>query len=122
MISITWSYDLSLAIIELLSMIDKSSAWMHNSSLDIIHMVNEGHKTWFEVANLISSTLNKINQVDNLFIVNPILYKDWGSKTERSLDSRLNFYVEIPNLGKLKNAKLKLPLLFFKGISKGYRL
>ena len=47
-------------------------------------MVNEGHTTWFEV-HLISLILNKINQVDNLFIVNPILYKDWGSKTERSL-------------------------------------
>lgn len=110
-ISITWSYDLSLAIIELLSMIDKSSTWMHNNSLDIIHIVNKGHTTWFEVANLISSTLNKINQVDNLFIVNPILYKDWGSKTERSLDSRLNFYGEIPNLGKLKMPNWKISLI-----------
>lgn len=101
-ISITWSYDLSLAIIKLLSMISKSHSWRHQNSIDIIHMINKGHTNWFEVATLISSTLNKINKSENLFIVKPILYSDWGSKTKRPLDSRLNFNGEIPNLGKLK--------------------
>ena len=74
-------------------------------------MINKGHTNWFEVATLISSTLNKINKSENLFIVKPILYSDWGSKTKRPLDSRLNFNGEIPNLGKLKMPNWKTSLM-----------
>tara|TARA_B100000575_G_scaffold70587_1_gene54867 strand:- start:839 stop:1762 length:924 start_codon:yes stop_codon:yes gene_type:complete len=110
-ISITWSYDLSLAIIELLLIISKSDNWIKKSSIDIIHMVNKGHTSWFEVANIISSFLNKNNQVENPFTVNPILYSDWGSKVKRPLDSRLSFYGEIPNLCELKMPNWKTSLM-----------
>lgn len=110
-ISLTWSYDLSIAIFELLELISNSISWNKNKSVNIIHLVNEGHTTWYEVAKVISSNINQINNYNNPSIVNPILYSDWTSKTKRPMDSRLSFNGKIPNLGLLKMPKWQPSLI-----------
>ena len=60
---------------------------------------------------MLQANINPINNLNNPFTVNPILYSDWTSKTKRPMDSRLRFNGKIPNLGSLKMPKWQPSLI-----------
>ena len=89
-ISLTWSYDLSICILDLLKKIERSKSWKDKNSIDIIHLINKGYTSWFEVAKIISDSINKKKYKKDITKVHPIKAIDWKNSAERPTDSRLS--------------------------------
>ena len=101
-ISVTWSKDLVEVIFELLKNIKNTKEWKNYKGVEILHLVNEGHTSWFEVAENLANLMNQASKGKLYYQVKPILAKDWHVKTPRPNDSRLHFYGTIQNLCDLK--------------------
>ena len=90
-ISLTWSFDLSLAILSLIKQIDLKKVFNDQETIKIMHLVNKGYTTWYEVANVISDFINKKANNKNYTYVNAIKSREWTSLASRPRDSRLYF-------------------------------
>ena len=104
LISITYSYDLVLFI---LKFIEKYNNYRNNfnDGVKILHVINDGFTSWFDVVNVISDEI-KLSKPDlKPMKINKIESEDWPSKAKRPLDSRLilsdhkklNFYFTMPH-------------------------
>ncbi len=101
-ISVTWSKDLVKVIFELLNNIKNTKEWKNHKGVEILHLVNEGYTSWYEVAENLANLMNQASKGKFFYQVKPILAKDWHVKTPRPNDSRLKFYGTIQNLCDLK--------------------
>ncbi len=101
-ISVTWSKDLVKVIFELLNNIKNTKEWKNHNGVEILHLVNEGYTSWYEVAENLANLMNQASKGKFFYQVKPILAKDWHVKTPRPNDSRLKFYGTIQNLCDLK--------------------
>lgn len=83
-ISMFYANDFSSNITKILDLLHKQE-----TGSNILHLASSKHTNWFEVSKIIE---NQINIYDNLLStakLNPIYSKDWISKAERPIDSRL---------------------------------
>lgn len=88
-ISLTWSYDLSLAILNLIKQINLNRIFNDEDNIKIMHLVNTGYTSWFEVAKIVSDYMNKKANDKNYTIVKGIKSSEWPSPPTRPQDSRL---------------------------------
>ncbi|MDA8893307.1 dTDP-4-dehydrorhamnose reductase [Hyphomicrobiales bacterium] len=109
-VSLTWSFDLSMAIIKLLNLISLPNNWLKRDGVDIIHLVNTGYSSWFEASEVIADVINNMIPNDFPVKVNPILSKDWPSKVKRPSDSRLLSDGSIDDLGVISMPEWKKSL------------
>jgi len=124
-ISITWSKDIINAIFSLLNLINKSNEWKKEEGTEIIHLVNKGYTTWYNIALNFAEFLHKLDEKDKIYSVEPILAKNWKIKTPRPTDSRLVFCGNIPLLGNVdmpewnKSLNEALPLIMERNYNVG---
>tara|TARA_S200000501_G_scaffold188839_1_gene177620 strand:+ start:17305 stop:18189 length:885 start_codon:yes stop_codon:yes gene_type:complete len=88
-ISLTWSFDLSLAILNIIKQIELEKIFNNEDNIKIIHLVNKGYTTWFEVACVISDFMNERANDKNYTSVRGIKSSEWPSPPRRPQDSRL---------------------------------
>ena len=94
-ISLTWTYDLSLSIYQIIDMFKKDENIRNIDKNSILHLVNKGFTDWYDSALIIANYMSKIDENSQNLIVNPISSEEWGADAIRSKDSRLEFYGNI---------------------------
>ena len=62
-ISVTWSKDLVKVIFELLKNIKNTKEWKNHNGVEILHLVNEGYTSWYEVAENLANLMNQARKV-----------------------------------------------------------
>lgn len=102
-ISLTWTYDLSVAILQLINLFRRNNNISNIGNNTILHIVNKGFTNWYDVASKIAEYMLKVNNDSERLIVNPVDSKEWGAKANRSKDSRLKSY------GKILGDELMMP-------------
>tara|TARA_Y100001958_G_C21244977_1_gene574408 strand:+ start:4267 stop:5184 length:918 start_codon:yes stop_codon:yes gene_type:complete len=88
MISVTYSYDLAKFILKFIENYTTHKD-TNNSGVKILHVVNQGFTTWFDVVNVIANEIEIFNPDLKSIKINKIKSKDWPSKVKRPLDSRI---------------------------------
>ena len=88
-ISITYSFDLAVFILNLI--LDYQNNVKNNLfiGVNILHIINNGFTSWFEVAKVIADELKKDDIESSIYKVNAISSDNWTSVVTRPTDSRL---------------------------------
>lgn len=118
-ISITWSKELAIAILNICKKYKKNQTFASNK---IGHIVNKGFTNWYDLAKEIEYCFHEfLHSTDFKTIISEISHKNWVSDSNRPLDSRLgiseSFYNENEIIMNDWKKAVKLMTFEFMGIN-----